>query len=207
MEIEDDSEEEADPMLAAFQARARERAARRAQPTTTPTPDGEPSRVPVAQLFIHPEIPDAKPLMVKVRLDSTLEKPREAWCKRQDFSAEMSRNVFFTWKGTRIYDSTSVKRLGMVVDKHGNVSIEGDSNIYDDVNLPKVKVDAWTEELYQQRKREDAAEAAAKKLAAEAPVEVEVRTPTPEPSPQESRVRLTLKAKGKEDCGLSVKQV
>lgn len=208
MEIEDDVDED-DPTLAAFQARARERAALRAQSAATPAAaaDGEPTRVPIAQLFINPEIPGANPLVVKVRLNSTMEKPRQAWCQKQGYAPEVIRNVFFTWKGTRIYDSTTVKRLGMLVDKHGNVSVEGDSNIYDDVNLPKVTVNAWTEELFQQRKKEDAAEAAAKKLAAEAPPVVEVRTPTPEPTPQAIRVRLILKAKGKPDFRLSVKPV
>ncbi|KAF1845809.1 uncharacterized protein K460DRAFT_417004 [Cucurbitaria berberidis CBS 394.84] len=203
--VEDDEVEEIlDPTLAALQAKARQRAAQTAQSTTTPTADGEPSKDLIAQLFIKPQIPDADPLLVKVRIDSTIDKLRQAWCERQGFSADMTKNVFFTWKDTRIYDSTTIKRLGMKVDQNGNVSVKGDPNIYDDVNLPKVFVEAWTEELFRQRKKEDAADAAAKKKATEQPHEAEEREPTPEPVPQVTKIRLFLKAKGKEDFRLSV---
>ncbi|KAH9860676.1 hypothetical protein J1614_012008 [Plenodomus biglobosus] len=202
---EHEIEEVLDPTLAALQARAHRRALERTHSAGTPTPDGESARVPIAQLFIQPEIPDASPLIVKVRIDSTIEKPRKAWCARQEYSPEMTQRIFFTWKGTRLYDSTTIKRLGIQVDKHGNVSVEGDANLYDEMNIPKVHVQAWTEELFQQRKKEDAAQAAAKKIAAEAPPEAEERTPTPEPEPVVSRVRLVLKVKGKEDFRLTVK--
>jgi hypothetical protein len=112
--------------------------------------------MPIVQLLIHPQMPDAKPLMVKVRVDSTIERPRLAWCGKEKFSEQMTRSVFFTWKGQRLYDSTLIKRLGIQVDDSGNVSVQGDSNIYD-VNLPKIHVEAWTEDLYKQRKKEDAA--------------------------------------------------
>lgn len=195
-------EEVLDPTLAALAARARKRAALKAQ--SAAGTHGEASKAPIAQLFIDPEIPDAKPLMVKVRIDSTIEKPRQAWCAKQGFPADMTRDVFFTWKGTRLYDSTTIKRLGMQVDKNGNVSVEGDPNIYDDVNVPKVMVQAWTEALFQQWTKEDAA---AKKLAAEVPPVVEEREPTSEPVLQVTKVRLILKAKGRDDFRLSVHPV
>ncbi|KAL6706855.1 hypothetical protein ACN47E_004998 [Coniothyrium glycines] len=200
-ESDEDLVETLNPTLAALKAKARERAAQRAQSISA---DGQVEKAPIAQLLISPEIPDAKPLLVKVRIDSLIGKARNAWCDIQKYSPEMKRNVFFTWKGTRIYDSTSIKRLGIIVDPNGNLSVEGDTNLYDDVNVPKVVVEAWTEQLFQQRKREDAAEAAARKKAAEASPEVEDREPTPPPPPQATKVRLILKAKGKDDFKLSV---
>ncbi|KAF2854791.1 hypothetical protein T440DRAFT_464930 [Plenodomus tracheiphilus IPT5] len=202
---DDEIEEVLDPTLVALQARAHQRALERTVSAGTPAPDGESTRVPIAQLFIQPEIPDAKPLMVKVRVDSTIEKPRKAWCERQQYTPQMTRGIFFTWKGTRLYDSTTIRRLGIQIDKHGNVSVDGDTNLYDEVNVPKIHVEAWTEDLFLQRKREDAADVAAKKTAAEAPLEAEQRTPTPEPEPVVSRVRLVLKVKGKDDFRLTVK--
>ncbi|KAH7072740.1 hypothetical protein BKA63DRAFT_576667 [Paraphoma chrysanthemicola] len=205
LDDDDEPEEVLDPALAALAARARERAAKRAQ--SVPTNNGELTKAPVAQLFISPEIPDAKPLMVKVRIDSTLEKTRLAWCGKQGYSPDMSKNVFFTWKGTRVYDSTTVKRLGIHVDSMGNVSVEGDSNIYDDVNLPKVYVEAWTDDLFKQHKKEEAAEAAAKKLAAASALVSEEREPTPEPTPKVNKIRLIMKARGKEDFRIAVNPV
>lgn len=204
---EDDIEEVLDPTLAALQAKARQKALQRTQSTGTPTPDTHTEKAPIAQLFIDPMIPDANPLMVKIRIDSTIEKPRKAWCERQQFPPEIAQGVFLTWKGTRLYDSTTIKRLGIQVDKHGNVSMDGDPNIYDDTNIPKIHVEAWTEETFQERLKLDAAAAAAKRSAAEAPVEIEDREPTPEPEPVVSKVRLVLKVKGKDDFRLSVKPV
>ncbi|CBX90454.1 hypothetical protein IAQ61_001959 [Plenodomus lingam] len=202
---DEEVEEVLDPALAALQARARQRALERTNSAGTPAPEGEPTRIPVSQLFIDPEIPDADPLMVKVRINSTIEKPRKAWCERQGYSPDVTRGIFFTWKGTRLFDSTTIKRLGIQVDERGNVSVDGDTTLYDEDNIPKIHVKAWTEEVFMQRKREEAAEAAAKKTAAEAPLEAEQRTLTPEPEPVTARVRLVLKISSKDDFRLTVK--
>lgn len=199
--LDDDGLEEVqDPEIAAIEARARARAAEKRAAAASG------KKAPVAQLFIASELPDTAPLMVKVRIDSTIEKPREAWCARQGFTPEMTRNVFFTWRETRLYDSTTIKRLGIKEDEHGNVSIEGDdSHIYDDNNLPKVHVEAWTEETLAQHKREMAAEAEAARKAAEPSPVIEEREPTPEPTPAAKKYRLILKAKGMEDVKIQAK--
>jgi hypothetical protein len=119
----------------------------------------------------------------------------------------MTRNVFFTWKGTRLYDSTTIMRLGIKVDNNGNVSVDGDTNIYDDDNVPKIHVQAWTQELFKQRKEEEAAEAAAKKMAAGSSIPVEARASTPEPAPVASKLRVTLKARAKRDWTITVHPV
>ncbi|KAI4618419.1 hypothetical protein J4E80_005017 [Alternaria sp. BMP 0032] len=205
---DDDEEEEEglDPTIAALQARARARVAA-AKAQAAAASNGDAPKAPITQLFIDPQIPGANPLMVKVRIDSTIEKPRLAWCQKEKFSPEITRNVFFTWKGARLFDSTSIKRLGIKVE-NGNLSVEGDSNIYDDVNLPKIHVEAWTEEIYRQWKRDEAAAAEARKIAAAAPAVAKEKTPTPEPEPEpaSNRVRLILKAKGKPEFRLTVKQ-
>jgi hypothetical protein len=195
----DDLEEVQDPELAAIEARARARAAAKKAAAASG------SKAPIAQLLIDSEIPDTNALMVKVRIDSTIEKPREAWCARQGFSTEMTRNVFFTWKETRLYNSTTIKRLGIKVDDYGTVSLEGDDNIYDqEDNTPKIHVQAWTDALFAQHKREkNAAEEAKRKAAEPSPVATQ-RTPTPEPEPEVKKYRLFLKAKGLEDFRIQV---
>jgi len=197
---DDDLEEVQDPELAAIEARARARAAAKKAAAASG------SKAPIAQLFIASELPETNPLMVKVRIDTTIEKPREAWCARQKFTPEMTRNVFFTWRGTRLYDSTTIKRLGVRVDDHGNVSIEGDDSIYDqEDNTPKIHVEAWTDAALAQHKREVAAEEEAKRKAVEPSHVVKERDPTPEPEPEAKKYRLFLKAKGMEDFKIQVK--
>ncbi|KAF3005876.1 hypothetical protein E8E13_009218 [Curvularia kusanoi] len=192
-------EEVVDPEIAAIEARARARAAAKIAAAASGR------KAPIAQLLIASQLPDTSPLMVKVRIDTTIEKPREAWCARQGFSTEKTRNVFFTWRGTRLYDSTTIRRLGIKVDGHGNVSLEGDDSIYDETNTPKIHVEAWTEELFAQHKREQAAAAEARQRAAEASPVVEEREPTPEPEPEEKKYRLYLKAKGLDDFRIQVR--
>ncbi|KAF1929768.1 uncharacterized protein M421DRAFT_60224 [Didymella exigua CBS 183.55] len=197
---DDDLEEVQDPELAAIEARARARAAANKAAAASG------SKAPIAELFIASELPDTNALMVKVRIDSTIEKSREAWCARQNFTTEMTRDVFFTWRGTRIYDSTTVRRLGVKVDDHGNISIEGDDSIYDqEGNTPKIHVEAWTDIALAQHKREVAAEEEAKRKAAEPTSIVEERDPTPEPVPEAKKYRLFLKARGMEDFRIQVK--
>lgn len=191
-------EEVVDPEIAAIEARARARAAAKIAAAASGR------KAPVAQLLIDSKLPGTNPLMVKVRIDTTIEKPREAWCARQGFTPEMTRSVFFTWVGTRLYDSTTIKRLGIKVDPHGNVSLEGDDSIYDESDPPKVHVEAWTEELFAQHRREQAAAAEARRAADASPV-VEEREPTPEPEPEVKKYRLILKARGLEDFKIQVR--
>jgi hypothetical protein len=207
LDDDDDLEEVSDPRLAALAARVRERAANKAQAAALPAGGGLAAKAPVVDIFIDPMIPDAKPLRVKVRTDTTLEKTRLAWCAKEGYSTEMTKEVYFTYKRTRVYDSTTVKRLGIQVDRHGNVSVEGDSNIYDDTNIPKVVVEAWTDKLFQQHKKEEAEAATARRKAAEPPPVIEERTPTPEPAPVVQKIRLHMKAKGLEDYKICVNPV
>ncbi|KAL5121803.1 hypothetical protein ACEQ8H_000018 [Pleosporales sp. CAS-2024a] len=203
---EDEVEEQLNPTLAALAAAARARVAEKAKAAATPSGNGAPAKAPVVQLFIKPQIPGSKPLMVKLRTDHTLEKTRLAWCGKQGYTPAQTKDVFFTYKGERVFDSTTVRRLGIEVDQFGNVSIEGDYNLYDDdVNLPKVYVQAWTEEHFQKYKIEEAAASAAARKVAELPPPE--RTPTPEPVPEVKKWRLILKAKGKEDFKLFVNPV
>lgn len=141
--------------------------------------------------------------MVKVRTDHTLEKTRLAWCEKQGFSPAQTQAVFFTSRGKRMFDSTTVQRLGLQIDEWGNVEIDGDINVYNSENPAKVYVQAWTDELFKKHQEEKHAAATAKQKAAELAL-LPPRTPTPEPV---KKWKLILKAKGKEDWGITVKPV
>ena len=86
------------------------------------------------------------------------------------------------------------------------MTIEDDPTIYDDENLPKIHIEAWTQELWKKRQEEDAPEAARAKNSI---VEVEEPEPAPAPAPepQNNQVRLILKAKGKADFKIAVRSV
>jgi hypothetical protein len=116
----------------------------------------------------------------------------------------MTRDVFFTWKNKKVHDSTTVKRLGIKVDQFGCVTVEGTSEIYDDENLPRVHVEAFTEELFQAAEKRRTKEAAARKRAAETPPPPEEVITVEESPPKKADVKLFLKSKSKPDFRISV---
>jgi hypothetical protein len=209
--VESDGEGEIeDPFLAELAAKARARAANTSAASGTHTGASANTEYdPIVQLLITSDIPNTKPLLIRVKCSSTLSRPRESWCKIQGFSPEMTRDVFLTWKHKVIFDSTTIKRLGITIDANGIVSVEGDSDIYTDDNLPKIHIEAWTDDVFKQMQREQAEEEAAKKRAAEeASKLVEAKPePEPEPEPEKKRFRLFLKAKGKSEWKISVNPV
>jgi hypothetical protein len=208
--VEDDVEEIPDPILAELAAQARARAAKKSQTSSDAavyTTGKNSKNDTIVQLLIASEIPDTTPLMVKIKASSTLEKPKQAWCQRQKFPPNIqARDIFLTWKQNKLFDSTTVMRLGIQIDANGIVSMDGVSEIYSDENLPKVYLEAWTNDLFNQKKKEEAEEAAAKKRAEEAEDIVEEPAPVQE-APPEKMIKLILKTKGKPDFKISVKKV
>ena len=143
-------------------------------------------------------------MKVKVKTDMILARAKEAWCGKQGFTSEGTKTVFVTWQGRRIFDHTKIQRLGLQIN-NGFVTVKDDPTIYDEDNLPKIHVEAWTEEVWKKRKEEDALEAAKAKNDI---IEVEEQPePEPEQEPEAKQLRLFLKAKGKDDYKIKVRGV
>ncbi|KAH9844445.1 Ubiquitin-2 like Rad60 SUMO-like [Teratosphaeria destructans] len=155
---------------------------------TPPLPD------PPVKLLITSDIPDSKPLRVYRKLSQRLQEIREVWCKKQDFSPEFAKQVIFTYRLRRVYDSTTCRTLGLEVGVDGETIIMKGAEDMDGVD--HVHIEAMTTQMFEQKKmekaeeekkaqnmlrlNEDAAEVAAREQAA----------------PDEAKVRLYLKAKG-----------
>jgi hypothetical protein len=206
-ESSEEVEEMDSPHIAALKAQIRARAAAKSpgleQAPSASSSSQAPQPPAIVQLLIQSEIPNTRPLIVKIKTDNSLEKLKEAWCGKQNFTPDQTRAVFMTWKGRRIFDYTKIQRLGIRLE-NGFVSVDGDPNIYDDDNLPKIVVEAWTEEIFKARKEAQALEVA---RAAEAANPVKAPELEPEPEPQAKQIRLVLKAKGKEDFKIKVNPV
>lgn len=201
-----DIEEVEDPYLAALRAKSRakgaERAARASNPSARHT-NGGGAKTATVQLFITSVLPNTNPLIVKIKTDATIERVKKAWCGKQGFTAQQTENMFMVWKNTIMFDSTTIQRLGVNIDDNGTVTVDGDSALYDDLEtFPKIHLDVWTKETWDQRKKEEAEEAEAKKKAAELPQFVE--EPQPDPKPEVKTIRLILRAKGKDDFRITV---
>ncbi|KAF2794040.1 hypothetical protein K505DRAFT_304698 [Melanomma pulvis-pyrius CBS 109.77] len=202
--LSEDFEEDEDPAIAALIARARANAAKESQPAASREIDAAASKSAVVQLLITSEIPGSIQMLIKIKIDTKIDKPYEAWCARQGFPKEVKDNVFLTWKKKHIYNSTTIARLGVSIDPSGFITVEGDSQIYDENNLPKIHLEAWTEELFEDWLRGKAEEGAAKRKAADAPQEIEDEEPVVSPVVEVRKIRLYLKAKGKQDFRICV---
>ncbi|KAJ9663403.1 hypothetical protein H2201_005611 [Coniosporium apollinis] len=221
-----DSDEELDPFLRELAAKARARrkeaeAAKAASPMR-PTSSTQPCSTqplsaansfefsapnstatdtdgPVIQILITSRINNARPLLVKRRLKQRLYEVRDAWCKREGLPSEESANIFLTFRGRRLYDSTTCKSLGIAVDEDGEIIMRsGKSRGADGLCEGKIHMEVCNPETFEEMKRE-----AAQKLKAKAPEEEPL--PTQEKKVEEKLVKLVLKAKGYEDFKLRAK--
>jgi hypothetical protein len=207
--LSEELEEVEDPEVVAFRAAARaraaakkeaeEKAAREAQASTSD------AKSACVQLLITSQLPDTRPIMMKVRVSDTIERPRTVWCAKQGFTPAQTNDLFLTYKDRRVYDSTTIQVLGIKVDDHGNVSVPGDATIYDEHNLPKIALDAWTPKFKEQWEREEAEEAAARKKAVESRSLFDEPEPEPEPEP-DTTFRVVMVEKGQRaEAGVGMK--
>lgn len=160
--------------------------------------DGDiPHKEPVVQILITSNLRNTKPLIVQRKLSQRLRDVRIAWCRRQGFSEEMTATVFLTWKGTRLFDVTTCKSLG-VQKEDSDPFLMGDDMSNEDGEEIHVHMEAVTEELLEAQKkqeREESTEPGENAPAAEDDGETQ----------QQQRVRLTLNSPGIDEFKLIVK--
>jgi hypothetical protein len=101
-------------------------------------------------------MPNTAPLLVKRKLSQSLGAVREAWCQKQNLPRDVADQVFFTWRGRRLYNVTTCQRLGIEVDARGHV-VRADDRDKD--GAAKVHVVAMTEELLRREKMDKARQA------------------------------------------------
>lgn len=226
--IQHESDEELDPFLRELAAKARARrkeaeAAKAASPVR-PTPSSQnlskrslsatdpfeftannstatDTDGPVIQILITSRINNARPLLVKRRLKQRLHEVRDAWCKREGLPTEECASIFLTFRGRRLYDSTTCKSLGIAVDEDGEIIMRSSkSRGADGLCEGKIHMEVCNPEIFEEMKRE-----AAQKLKPN--VQEEEPTPAQEKKVEEKLVKLVLKAKGYEDFKLRAKPV
>lgn len=92
-----------------------------AQPSPTPPTDD-----PRVHILITSEIPNTKPLIVQRKMSQALKDARLAWCTRQGFTEEETSSVYLTWKGSRLFDVTTCKRLDFSSEKKSFLNLDDD---------------------------------------------------------------------------------
>ncbi|KAK5321873.1 hypothetical protein LTR93_006111 [Exophiala xenobiotica] len=155
------------------------------------TPASEQEDDPQVRILIQSDIPDTKPLIVKRKASQSLKQVKEFWCKKWGLDDSMTRKVFFTWRGTRLFDSTTMRGIILKLKKDyrqqsASVSLDDGGEEEDedkdkdkDPSEGNIMLEAMTPELYEEKQRQREREQQAQTQQDEEHEEVEAATPAP----------------------------
>lgn len=125
--------------------------------SNSPPPPDKPKKEDdiVVRILISTGIPNTKPLIVNRRATQNFQQVKEAWCKRQGFDAATTRKVILTWRGTKLFNTTTctgiLRTLKGEIRKSGGAGLDSED---DDADPSKgnIEVEAVTEDILAERK-------------------------------------------------------
>jgi hypothetical protein len=107
-------------------------------------------------ILIRTAIPNTNQLIVNRWASQNLQQVKEAWCKRQGFDASMAKRVFLTWRGNKLFNTTTLthilRTLKAEKKKSGVGNLDRDEED-SDLSEGKIEVEAVTEDILTERKR------------------------------------------------------
>ena len=110
----------------------------------------------IVMILIRTAVPNTKELIVNRKVSQNLQQVKEAWCKRQGFDATMTRKVFLTWRGNKLFNATTLthilKTLKAERKRSGIGSLDSDEEDFDP-SKGRIEVEAVTEDILTERKR------------------------------------------------------
>lgn len=110
--------------------------------TVTPTPAPPDPDDPVVHIRIISMIPNCTELFVSRLASQPLDQVLSYFTQHFNLGPQLSPRVFFTWNGTKLYKSTTMRSiLAMIRTKYGRKK-DADG---------KIEIEAMTEEIYQHR--------------------------------------------------------
>ncbi|KAI1872651.1 hypothetical protein JX265_005531 [Neoarthrinium moseri] len=164
-----------------------------------------------AFILIESRLEGLPNLRFKIQTTKKMQLVRDTWTAKlkQGLQEEGSTirpsvldSMFFTWKGNRIYDFTTLNSLGIKpVDDEGNLFSRSEYRKEGFAGWDKVHIEAWTPELYEQHQA--AVELESKRRRGEIDDELE-EEPEPAPKPEEKKIKVTLRSRNYGDQGLRV---
>ena len=172
------------------------------QSNQEPTPP-PPQPDPIVSLLITSDIPDTNALIVNRKLSQRLREVRNAWCNKQQFTAETAQTVVLTFRGKRLYDYTSCKGLGIGVDTDGNIVMRGEKDVFGETNR-QIHVEAMTEEML---KEQIQAKERNERRKSQLDESNELDEPLVQQPKPEKQIKIILKATNYPDFKLIVKPV
>ena len=166
--------------------------------TATPNAESDPE----VALFIKSIIANTKPLVVNRRISQNLQQVREAWCHKQGFESAFSARVFFTWRGVRLFNSTTPRSLIQRLKVEAGES----PNTGADPSFGKITLEAMTQEIFDERQKASQREAALEAVREDQYEETSVPDEAPvEAAPKKGGIVLRLVCKDLEPFPLRVR--
>jgi hypothetical protein len=124
------------------------------------TPASEQEDDPEVKILIQSEIPDTRSLIVKRKASQSLKQVKEFWCRKWGLDEATTKTVFFTWRGTRLFDSTTMRGIILKLKKdHRQQSLgfdDADDDDDEDVKDPSggnIMIEAMTQEIFDARQK------------------------------------------------------
>lgn len=162
---------------------------------------------PIINILVTSQIAGTMAVSFKRKLSQRIKDVRVNWCDRQVINGRAleeneKRDIFLTFRGTRLFDVSTGKSIGLQVNAAGNICLGGpNGNVYAD---GRIHLEAWTEELFtefEKQRRLDQQRRAHNPLD-----ELEAEEDEPEPQPDATPdIRIIIKAKGLEEFKVMVK--
>jgi hypothetical protein len=110
----------------------------------------------IVRILIRSAIPQTNELIVNRRVSQTFQHVKEAWCKRQGFDAAMTRKVFLTWRGNKLFNTTTcthILRNLKAEKKKSRVGILDSDDEDSDPSNGRIEVEAVTEDILTEREK------------------------------------------------------
>ncbi|KAM0330026.1 hypothetical protein ACHAQA_004196 [Verticillium albo-atrum] len=156
---EEASADEAEDEFAEFIRAARERKKKAEEAKANPT---EADQTHITILMTSP-IPDAKPTKFLYTLWKPMGKLRDVWNQTQGHEIGLPEDdlatTFITWRGRRLYDSTTLNSLQIRAAENGTLQYPATRNHHDTEGFSdgwtKVHMEMWTEELWEEHKKKE----------------------------------------------------
>ncbi|KAK6071235.1 hypothetical protein SCUP515_08049 [Seiridium cupressi] len=145
----------ADDVGAIYIREAQERARKRREEQEAREAHG----IATAEIFVESRLEGISNLKIKVEINKKLTLVRDAWraaTKRKlegsnsNISGAIIDSMFFTWKGTKLLDFSTLERMNITPDKQGNLYPKSRNTVEGYIGWDKVHFEAWTPEQFDQ---------------------------------------------------------
>ncbi|KAI1622851.1 ubiquitin-2 like Rad60 SUMO-like-domain-containing protein [Exophiala viscosa] len=119
------------------------------------TPTSEQEDDTQVKILIQSDIPNTQSLIVRRKASQSLKQVREFWCQKYGLDEAISKKVFFTWRGTRLFDSTTMRGIIQKLKlDYRQQSASVDPTGEDDDKDPSdgnILLEATTPEIYEEK--------------------------------------------------------